>query len=304
MNRSFLFVPADSERKLAKATAVGADALILDLEDAVAPNAKSRARALAAEFLQGDNNERSETWVRINPIDGDDARDDLAAVVGAEPAGIVLPKPRSVADVMQLTVLLDEAEEQHGIAGGQTRIIALCTERPEALFNLQGYTEAGPRLSALSWGAEDLSSALGASNNRDARGNWLPVFELARSLCLMAAASAGVGAIDTVYTDFRDRDGLQRYAANARRDGFGGMLAIHPAQVDVINRAFQPTSAEIERATRIVAAFDENPDAGTLGLDGAMIDRPHLLQARRLLLLAEKLAARQDLAEHQGEENE
>jgi len=288
MNRSYLFVPADSERKLAKAADAGADALILDLEDAVAADSKPAARVLAAEFLQDRRNQHGDTWVRINPRDSDDASLDLAAVLPAAPAGIVLPKSNSAGDVLKLAAHIDAAETAHELPESQTRIIALCTERPEALFNLHDYGQAAPRLLALSWGAEDLSSALGASGNRDARGNWLPVYEMARSLCLLAAAAAGVGAIDTVYTDFRDLDGLQRYAANARRDGFGGMLAIHPAQVAVINGAFEATAAEIERATRIVAAFAANPGAGTLGLDGEMIDRPHLLQAQRLLDLAAK----------------
>lgn len=302
MNRSYLFVPADSERKLGKASASGADALILDLEDAVATESKPRARALAADFLQDRGSEPGEIWVRINPIDSKDAKLDLAAVVPAAPAGIMLPKPRSVVDVLQLANQLEQLEEQHAISAGQTRIIALCTERPEALFALHNYAEAAPRLSALSWGAEDLSSALGASRNRDARGDWLPVYELARSLCLVAAAAAGVAAIDTVYTDFRDLDGLQKYATNARRDGFGGMLAIHPAQVEVINRAFQPAADEIDRATRIVAAFAQNPEAGTLGLDGEMIDRPHLLQAQRLLDLAGRVGLRQAEQETKGVE--
>ena len=289
MNRSYLFVPADSEHKLAKAAAAGADALILDLEDSVAADAKPAARALARKFLQESNNAQGETWVRINPLDSDEASLDLAAVLAAAPSGVVLPKSRGVDDVQKLAAQLDSAESEHGLADGQIRIIALCTERPEALFSLDGYRQATPRLIALSWGAEDLSSALGASGNRDAQGNWLPVYEMARSLCLVAAAGAGIGAIDTVYTDFRNLDGLQQYAANARRDGFGGMLAIHPAQVPVINRAFEPTSAEIKRASRIVAAFAENPGAGTLGLDGEMLDRPHLLQAQRLLGLAGKV---------------
>lgn len=290
MNRSYLFVPADSERKLAKATAAGADALILDLEDAVAPEEKPGARILATEFLQSSSNVNNEIWVRINPIDTEDAQLDLAAVVAAAPAGVVLPKARSADDLQQLASLLDKLEEQGGIAVGHTRVMALCTERPEALFNLQSYLKSSPRLSGLSWGAEDLSSALGASETRDVQGDWLPVYELARSLCLLAAAAAGVASIDTVYTDFRDLDGLRRYAANARRDGFAGMLAIHPAQVGVINEAFNPTAAELERASKIVAAFADNPGAGTLGLDGAMIDRPHLVQAERLLELARRRA--------------
>lgn len=288
MSRSYLFVPADSKRKIAKAGDVDADALILDLEDSVAPDARPVARELAADFVK----DRNDTWVRINPIDSDDAQVDLAAIVAAAPAGIVLPKPRSGDDVVSLASQLDELEALHDIAVGQTKIMAICTERPEALFSLPSYIGATPRLAALSWGAEDLSSALGASANRDNDGEWLPTYEMARSLCLCAAAAAEVAAIDTVFTDYRDMDGLARYAASARRDGFSGMLAIHPAQIEVINRAFMPTAEEIERAEQIIALFDANPGAGTLGLNGEMIDRPHRVQAQRLLELAKKLAAR------------
>ena len=284
MNRSYLFVPADSERKLARAGDIGADALILDLEDAVAEDARPAARRLAAEYVK----DRDDAWVRINPMDSEHALEDLAVVMPSAPAGIVLPKPRSAADAVALAQRLDELEQEHGILGGQTGILALCTERPEALFTLQAYAGATPRLSALSWGAEDLSAALGAATNRDESGNWLPTYEMARSFCLLAAAVAEVAAIDTVYTDFRDLDGLLGYAQSARRDGFSGMLAIHPAQVDVINSAFVPSRAEIEHAERIVALFDANPGAGTIGMDGRMIDRPHLVQARRLLKLAQR----------------
>jgi citrate lyase subunit beta/citryl-CoA lyase len=288
MSRSYLFVPADSKRKIAKAADADADALILDLEDSVAPDARPAARELAADFVK----DRDDAWIRINPIDTEDAQADLAAVAAAAPLGIILPKPRSADDVVALASQLDELEAQHGIAAGQTKIMALCTERPQALFTLHSYIGATPRLSALSWGGEDLSSALGASANRDDDGEWLPLYEMARSLCLCAAAAAEVAAIDTVYTDYRDMQGLSKYAANARRDGFSGMLAIHPAQIDVINRAFMPTAEEIEHAERIIALFDDNPGAGTLGLDGAMIDRPHRVQAERLLELARTLAAR------------
>ena len=287
MNRSFLFVPADSERKIRKAGDSGADALILDLEDSVAANARPEARALAAEYLTGKDN----VWVRINPIDTEDAVADLAAVMPSSPAGIVLPKPRSAADVVRLSEQLDGLEARHGIVAGQTRIIALCTERPDALFTLASYDATTPRLAALTWGAEDLAAAVGATSNRDDDGNWLPPYELARSLCLFAAAAAKVAAVDTVFTDYQDSAGLAHYASNARRDGFSGMLAIHPAQIDTINNAFMPTPAELDRAERIVALFDDNPDAGALGMDGAMIDRPHFVQAQRLLLLAKKLAA-------------
>jgi len=282
MIRSFLFVPADSERKLKKAAATGADALILDLEDSVAAAARPAARALACEYLDGKDN----VWVRINPIDSDDAAADLEGVMPAAPAGIVLPKPRSAAAAVELAARLTELEARHGIESGSTRILPLCTERPEALFTLDGYIGATERLFGLSWGAEDLSAALGAADNRDENGNWLPTYEMARSFCLLAAAAAGVSAIDTVFTDYKNVDGLRRYASNARRDGFSGMLAIHPAQVEIINAAFLPTPEEIAQAEKIVELFDANPAAGTIGLDGRMIDRPHLLQARRLLDLA------------------
>jgi citrate lyase subunit beta/citryl-CoA lyase len=279
MSRSFLFVPADSERKLAKAGSVGADALILDLEDAVAAEARPAARELAASYLQDADN----VWVRINPIDTEDSTADLEAVMVSAPVGIILPKPRSAADVITLAQSLDRLEKQHGIDPGSTRIMALCTEHPEALFTLGSYIGATPRLHGLSWGAEDLAAAVGATTNRDDDGNWLPQFELARALCLFAAAAAEVAAVDTVYTDFRDQEGLLRYATHARRDGFSGMLAIHPAQVEIINSAFEPTAEELERAERIIRLFDESPGAGTVGLDGKMIDRPHLVQAQRLL---------------------
>ncbi len=279
MSRSFLFVPGDAERKLEKARDTGADALILDLEDAVAPDAKPAARALAKEYLPGKDN----VWVRINPVDGPDWEADLEAVMPSAPAGIVLPKPRHARDAVKLSEHMDVLENHHGIERGSTRIIAICTEDPEALFTLHSYIGTVPRLAGLSWGAEDLAAAVGASANRSTKGEWLPPYEMARSMCLFAAAAAEVAAIDTVYTDFRDHEGLLRYAANARRDGFSGMLAIHPAQVDAINAAFEPTTAEIEHARRIVELFEQNPGAGTVGLDGRMIDRPHLVQARRIL---------------------
>ena len=279
MPRSFLFVPADSERKLEKSRTVGADAVILDLEDAVDPAARPAARELAREFLGDTQN----AWVRINPIDTEDADLDLEAVLPGAPAGIVLPKPPSADAAVRLASMLDRLEDQHGIPHGTTRILPLCTEHPRALFTLDGYIGSTTRLAGLSWGAEDLAAAIGAATNRDAEGRWLPAYEMARSLCLVAAAAALVPAYDTVYTDFRDEAGLGEYAEDARRDGFAGMLAIHPAQVEIINDAFTPSAAEIERARRIVGLFRDNPGAGTLGLDGQMIDRPHLVQAERLL---------------------
>ncbi|MBT8087600.1 MAG: CoA ester lyase [Gammaproteobacteria bacterium] len=285
MTRSYLFVPADSERKMLKAAESGADALILDLEDSVVAEARPDARQKAADFLK----DASDAWVRINPVDSSDARKDLEAVMPAAPAGIVLPKSAGGADVVALSGWLDELEDHHGIAAGSTRIMALCTETPRALFHLESYIDATPRLAALTWGAEDLGAALGAHGNRDDAGNWLPVFEMARSMCLLAAAAAEVPAIDTVFTDFRNEAGLVGYAAKACRDGFVGMLAIHPAQIGPINAAFSPTKNDVERAQRIVDLFAENPGAGAIGMDGQMIDRPHLLQAERLLQLAKRL---------------
>ena len=284
MSRSFLFVPGDAERKLERAAGAGADALIVDLEDAVAAEAKPAARELAAEYLRG----KSDVWVRVNPVDTDDWEADLEAVIPSQPAGIVVPKPRHARDVVKLSERIDVLENHHNIEHGRTRIIALCTEHPEALFTLHSYVGTVPRLAGLSWGGEDLAAAVGASANRDHEGHWLPPYKLARSLCLFAAAAAEVAAIDTVYTDFRDLDGLVRYATDARRDGFSGMLAIHPAQVEVINAAFEPDAAEIERAQRIVELFAQNPGLGTIGLDGRMIDRPHLVQAQRLLRQARR----------------
>jgi citrate lyase subunit beta/citryl-CoA lyase len=279
VNRSFLFVPADSERKMQKAFVSNADALILDLEDSVAAEARPDARVLTRENIEG----RSDTWVRINPLDTEDADKDLEAIMPGAPTGIILPKPQSAADAVDLAFRLDELELNNKLEPGSTQILPLCTERPEALFSLGGYAGATDRLAGLSWGAEDLSTALGATANRGADGAWLPPYEMARSLCLFAAAAAAVPAFDTVFTDFRDMEGLAIYASNARRDGFSGMLAIHPAQINVINEAFKIRDEEIQRAQRIVDLFDANPGAGALGLDGEMIDRPHLVQAQRIL---------------------
>ena len=289
MIRSFLFVPGDSERKLAKAHDSGADAVIVDLEDSVTAESRPRARELAREYIDG----RDNVWLRINPVDSGEALDDLQAVMPAAPSGIMLPKARSADDATRLATKLDELEDRCGITAGHTRILPICTERPRALFALESYVGATPRLAGLPWGAEDLSAALGARGARDDDGRWLPPYELARSLCLFAAAAAEVPAIDTVYTDFRDAQGLASYAARAARDGFTGMLAIHPAQVAVINDAFSPGDDEVTRAERIVALFRDNPGAGALALDGEMVDKPHLVQARRVIALANKLKAKE-----------
>ena len=286
--RSLLFVPGDSEKKLSKSEGIPADAIILDLEDSVAPENKAAARQLARDFLLARQGERrQQLWVRINPLDQQDAGADLAAVMPAAPDGIMLPKARSPEDVELLGRRMGTYEAEHEMQVGATRILPLVTETPAALFNLGEYCKAGKRLAGLSWGAEDLAAAVGATANRDEDGNWTSPYRMVRNLCLFAAHAAQVEAIDTIHTNFRDADGLARSCAEARRDGFSGKLAIHPAQVEVINRAFTPGEDEIAYAWRVVELFEANPGAGTLALEGVMLDIPHLKQARKILELAE-----------------
>lgn len=287
--RSFLFIPADSEKKLGKADQSGADAIILDLEDSVAPANKPAARTLAADFLSARPRAGRgyQIWVRINPLDTDLALGDLAAVVASDPDGIMLPKPEGPADVLQLSHYLDALEVQAGLEPGSIGIVPVASETPGAVFKLGDYGEAKlSRLTALTWGAEDLSAAIGASTNLDASGEWAPAYKLARSLSLLASHAAGVQAIDTLYVDFRNEEGLRASCRAARSEGFTGRLAIHPAQVAIINECFSPSGEEITHAQRVLAAFAANPDAGTVGLDGKMIDIPHLKQAKRVLAQA------------------
>lgn len=285
--RSLLFIPADSEKKLHKGDEVPADVLILDLEDAVAAAHKPAARKLARDYLaERTQNRRSQLWVRINPITAKESRADLESVMAGRPDGIVQPKTRGPDDVIGLARQLDSLEAELGIERGATRILPVATETPQSMFSLGQFSACGPRLAALTWGAEDLSVAIGATSNKDASGNWTFPFQVARAFCLFAASAAGVLAIDTLYADFRDAAGLREACDSARRDGFGGKLAIHPAQVDVINEAFTPSAEEIAYARRVVAAFAAQPDAGTLALDGRMLDIPHLAQARKMLSMA------------------
>lgn len=275
--RSLLFVPGDRPDRMEKALRAGADALILDLEDAVAPAAKPDARRHVAAFLKA--NEVARLWVRINPLDGEDSDRDLAAILASHPDGIVLPKAEGGASVAELTRRLTER------GNAMSRILAIATETPAAMFQLGTYGGL-TRLAGLTWGAEDLPAAIGATTSREPDGRFTPPYEVARSLCLFGAAAAGVAPIETVYPAFRDLDGLAAYAARARRDGFIGMMAIHPDQVAVINAAFTPSEAEVAHAQAVIAAFDADPGAGALSLDGRMIDRPHLVQARRTLAAA------------------
>lgn len=285
--RSLLFIPADSEKKLTRGDEVAADVLILDLEDSVAPAQKSLARQLALRYLlERKDNRSSQLWVRINPIDTGDALADLAEVMPGRPDGIIQPKTRSADDVAELGNTLGRLEAELGIPVGQTRIIPVATETPEAMFSLGQFSRCDQRLAALTWGAEDLSAALGAVSNRDPEGRWTFPYQVARSFCLFGAAAAGVPAIDTIFADFRDIESLRASCVAARRDGFSGKLAIHPAQVDVINDAFTPSEPEIAHARRVVKAFAAQPNAGTLSLDGQMLDMPHLKQARKVLAAA------------------
>lgn len=283
--RSWLFAPGDSERKMEKATASSADAVILDLEDAVADAEKPKARAMVAAFLKAQTARRERLWVRINPIQTEYALADLAAVMPAAPAGIIFPKPRGRADAELLDHYLTAFETASGLAVGSTQVMLLVTEMPESMLAIGSYAGV-PRVVAMTWGGEDLATALGASDNRGDYGGYDFTYELARSLCLVGAAAAGVAAIETIHGDFRDEPGLRKRAAQMRRAGWRGMMAIHPAQVDAINETFSPSADELAAAQEIVDLFAANPGAGTLGLNGAMLDRPHLLRAQALLKLA------------------
>jgi citrate lyase subunit beta/citryl-CoA lyase len=268
--RSWLFVPADSEKKIAKALDSEADAIIFDLEDSVAPASKQAARDILKHLPK--RSERPQLWVRINPIGSEFHRDDLQLIAVADIHGIVLPKAEGGADVVQLA---------HRT--GNIPIHAIVTETAASLFGLLSYRDPKSPLAAMSWGAEDLSAALGASSKYDSDGDLSFTYRLARSLCLAGAAAAGVQPVDGVFADFRDEKGLRAEAEAARREGFTGKLAIHPAQVAVINAAFTPSADEVKHAEAIVAAFEANPDAGVLSVDGKMVDRPHLVQAQRVL---------------------
>jgi citrate lyase subunit beta / citryl-CoA lyase len=268
--RSWLFVPADSERKIAKALDSDADAVIFDLEDSVAGEQKAAAR----EILKGlpKRSGGPEWWVRVNPLGTEYHKDDLEVIGVADIRGIVLPKAESGADVVQLS---------HRT--GNIPIHAIVTETAASLFGLLSYRDPKSMLAAMSWGAEDLSAALGASSKYDADGGLSFTYKLARSLCLAGAVAAGAQPVDGVFADFRDDEGLRAESEAARREGFTGKLALHPAQVPIINAAFTPSEDEVRHAAEIVAAFEAQPNAGVLSVGGKMVDRPHLVQARRVL---------------------
>lgn len=288
--RSFLFIPGDSEKKLGKVDGVAADAFILDLEDAVAVARKPVAREMVPAFIKERPRaeRKSQLWVRVNPLDTPWTLEDLAAIVPVAPDGIMLPKVNGPEDVAQVSHYLSALEATSGGEQGSIRILPVATETAVSPFRLGDYAAAGlDRLYGLTWGAEDLSSAIGASGNTDANGEWTHTYKMVRSLCLLGAHAAGGEAVDTLYVDFRDPDGLRASCKAARAEGFSGRVAIHPAQVDIINESFSPSSDEVDFARRVVDLFAANPDAGTLGLDGKMLDIPHLKQAERTLAMHE-----------------
>ncbi len=291
--RSWLFVPGDSEKKLAKAAGTGADAIIVDLEDSVTATNKAAAREQARGWLtlhrqQVVQDRKLGRWVRINALDSHEWRDDLIAVLPGAPDGIMLPKAAGPESVQQLGAELYELEGRSGVAAGSTKIMPLVSETAASALTIAQYAGASlPRLAGLTWGAEDLSAAIGASRKRDASGTWTDTFRFVRAQTLLAAHARGAPAIDTLYADFADDAGLKAAAEAARADGFAGMLAIHPAQIETINRAFTASDEELAEARAIVAAFRANPDAGALQMSGRMIDRPHLKLAQRVLGIEE-----------------
>ena len=286
MYRSFLFVPGDSDKKIAKSESVPADLVIFDLEDAVAAEARPEARLRVKEYLTGRKERSSALYVRINPLDTEDAAKDLETVIEGAPDGIVLPKAHAPDDIRTLETMLDAGEKQHGLKAGSTRIVPVATETPAALFTLGEYRHVATRLAGLTWGAEDLGAALGAMSKKGEASEWSQPFDVVRALCLFAAAAAGVQAVDTLYSDFRDLEGLAASAARARRDGFTGKLAIHPGQVETINAAFSPSAEEVEDARAIIDLFTANPGVGVLSHKGRMVDMPHLVQAKKIIALA------------------
>jgi len=285
--RSMLFVPGDRPERFSKAVASGADAVILDLEDAVAPAQRPTAREAISVFLA----ERSRPlplWVRINPVQSAEALADLTAVVAARPDGIVLPKARSGADVLQLDHWLQALEATHGLPEGGIRVIPMVTETAGALLQMASFVPTSARVLAMTWGAEDLATELGAGGNRDADGNYEAPYQLASSLCLYTAAAAGVAAIDTVDTEIKDLAAVERRARTSRRAGYTAKLAIHPAQIPALHAAFTPSEREVEQAERVLAAFAQAPASGAFMVDGKLVDRPHVLQAERVIAAARR----------------
>lgn len=286
--RSLLFIPGDSPKKLAKGVTCGADAIIVDLEDAISPERKAQARDITLAYLKEVQpiSRRPRLMVRINGLQTGLTDADLDVIVAGKPDAIMLPKAEGGAAVTHCDAKLAAREAIHGLPDGSIKIVTIATETAKSLFLAGTFGDASPRLTGLTWGAEDISAEIGAEANRDQDGNFLDLYRLARSLCLAGATVAKVQAIDTVYVDFRNEAGLRRECEEARRDGFTGKMAIHPAQIPIINEVFTPTAEALAKARAVIAAFAADPGAGTVGIGGLMYDRPHLELARQLLARA------------------
>ncbi len=284
MRRSLHFVPGGNERMIQKALGLPADGLILDLEDAVTPDKKAATRPIVRRWLETLDFGDKERWVRMNPIFTEYAEADLEETIAGRPHGYIVPKPRRAEDVRRIVALLERLERRHGLPLGSTRIIPLATETPEGLLNIREVAAASPRIAAVSWGIEDLSAAMGLPSTRDAEGRYLDIPRYARVMCAVAAAAAGVEAIDTVYTDIADLDGLQRECREGVAMGFAGKISIHPGQIEVINAEFTPSRADAEEAVSLIAAFEEQArrGAGAFAWKGQMMDMPHLTRARKI----------------------
>ena len=292
MFRSLLFAPGDSEKKMLKASNVGADCVILDLEDSVVESRKPIAREMVTEFLKQGGNSEVSYFVRINPLDSGKFLQDLAAVVPAGPAGIVFPKSNGVQEALVIGNYIEVLEVEHGLPTGSVGLLPLVSETPTAIFTMGEYKDGPARMMGLTWGAEDLGAAVGASANLQSNKDWTSPYQMTRALCLFAAHAAKVQAIDTVMADFRDLDRLKVVCDEGRRDGFTGKICIHPAQVEVINEAYSPSSEELDHARAVIKAFAENPEAGTLQIEGKMIDKPHLVLAERVMAFAAELSSK------------
>jgi citrate lyase subunit beta/citryl-CoA lyase len=281
--RTAFFIPGGNEKMLAKAGSIAADLIIFDLEDSVLPSEKRQARKLVQSILKDNSNGKQTLAVRVNAMDTPHLKDDLDAVMSGRPDIIMLPKLESGEQLIQLSALLDQLESENSIKAGNTKVIGITAETPRGIFGFDSINNTSNRLVGLSWGPEDLATELGATANRDPQGNFLPPFELVRTLCLAKAKELGVQALDTVFTEVDNPEGLEAECASARRIGYTGKLAIHPSQVDLINQAFSPTQDEMDNAKLIIELFAANPGKGALQLDGKMVDIPHLKSAKRLL---------------------
>lgn len=285
MRRSLHFVPGGNERMLAKALTLPADGLILDLEDAVTPDKKAATRPIVRQWLESKDFGPRERWVRMNPIYSEYGETDLEETIAGRPHGYVVPKPRHAGDIRRIAAVLERLEQRHGLPWGSTRLVLIATETPEGLLNIREVAAASPRIAAVSWGIEDLSAAMGLPRTRDAEGRYLDIPRYARVMCAVAAAAAGVEALDTVYTDLADLEGLRRECQEGMWMGFSGKISIHPSQIEVINSVFTPSKADAEEAVALIAAFEEHArrGAGAFAWKGQMMDMPHLTRARKIV---------------------